>query len=60
MKAAYMKVVPEAYRKGMEMQLDIDRSPQHVIQDMIMQFILSNSSGGPTPMDTNFVGNSAQ
>ena len=51
-KAAYMKVVPEQYKKGLEMQIDIDRSDVHVIEDKVMQFIRTNSSG-IARMETN-------
>ena len=51
-KAAYMKVVPEHFKKGLEMQIDIDRSDVHVIEDKVMQFIRTNSSG-LAGMDTN-------
>ncbi len=44
-KAAYMKVVPEAYKKGLEMQVDVDRSDVSVIEDKIMTFIRSNVNG---------------
>ena len=44
-KAAYMRVVPENYRKGLEMQVDVDRTAVSLIEDKVMQFIRSNSSG---------------
>ena len=44
-KAAYMRVVPENYRKGLEMQVDVDRTAVNLIEDKVMQFIRSNSSG---------------
>lgn len=51
-KSAYMRVVPETYRKGLEMQIDVDRCSTQAIEDKIMQFIRSNSTG-PVGMDTN-------
>ena len=51
-KSAYMRVVPENYRKGLEMQIDVDRCTTQAIEDKIMQFIRSNSTG-PVSMDTN-------
>ena len=49
-KAAYMKVVPGAYKKGLEMQVDVDRSDVGIIEDKIMTFIRSNGNG-PAGMD---------
>ena len=51
-KAAYLKVVPQAYQKGLEMQVDVDRSPIHSIEDKIMTFV-RNHSTGPSGMDTS-------
>eukprot|EP00973_Karenia_brevis_P020699 2843530-Karenia_brevis.AAC.1 len=51
-KAAYMKVVPEAYKRGLEMQIDVDKSDTHVIEDKVMQFIRTHGTG-PAGMDTN-------
>ena len=53
-KAAYMKVVPENYKKGLEMQIDVDRSEVHVIEDKVMQFIRTNSTGVAS-MDTSLL-----
>ena len=49
-KAAYMRVVPETYRKGMELQIDIDKTDPGAIEDKIMQFIRTQSTG-PAGMD---------
>ena len=54
-KAAYMKVVPEAYKRGLEMQIDVDKSEVHIIEDKVMQFIRTHGTG-PVGMDTNNLG----
>ena len=41
-KAAYMRVVPENYKRGLEMQVDVDRCSARAIEDKNMQFIRSN------------------
>ena len=51
-KSAYMRVVPENYKRGLEMQIDVDRCTAQTIEDKIMQFIRSNSTG-PVSMDTS-------
>ena len=49
-KAAYMRVVPETYRKAMETQVDVDKVEPHTLEDKVLVFIRNNSSG-VAPMD---------
>ena len=51
-KAAYMRVVPENYTRGLEMQVDVDRCSAQAIEDKIMQLIRSNPTG-QVSMDTS-------
>ena len=54
-KAAYMRVVPESYRRAMETQVDVDKVEFHNLEDKVLAFIRNNSSGA-APM---YVGNVA-
>ena len=54
-KAAYMRVVPETYRRAMETQIDVDRVQPHNWEDKVFAFIRNNTSGA-APMD---IGNTA-
>ena len=49
-KAAYMRVVPETYRRVMETQVDVDRVEPHNLEDKVLAFIRKNTSGA-APMD---------
>ena len=49
-KAAYMRVVPETYRRAMETQVDVDKVEPHNLEDKVLAFIRNNTSGA-TPMD---------
>ena len=55
-KAAYMKVVPETYRRALETQFDVEEVELHNLEDKVLAFIRNNTSGS-APMD---VGNIAQ
>ena len=49
-KAAYMRVVPETYRRAMETQVDVDKVEPHNLEDKVLAFIRNNTSG-TAPMD---------
>ena len=49
-KAAYMRVVPETYRRAMETQVDVDKVDPHNLEDKVLSFIRNNTSGA-APMD---------
>ena len=49
-KAAYMRVVPETYRRAMETQVDVDKVEPHNLEDKVLAFIRNNTSGA-APMD---------
>ena len=49
-KAAYMRVVPETYRRAMEKQVDVDKVETHSLEDKILVFIRNNTSSA-APMD---------
>ena len=49
-KAAYMRVVPETYRRAMETQVDVDKVEPHHLEDKVLAFIRNNTSGA-APMD---------
>ena len=49
-KAAFMRVVPETYRRAMETQVDVDKVEPHNLQDKVLAFIRNNTSGA-APMD---------
>ena len=49
-KAAYMRVVPETYRRAMETQVDVDKVEPHNLEDKALAFIRNNTSGA-APMD---------
>ena len=49
-KAAYMRVVPETYRRAMETQVDVDKVEPHNLEDNVLAFIRNNTSGD-APMD---------
>ena len=49
-KAAYMRVVPETYRRAMETQVDVDKVETHNLEDTVLAFIRNNTSGA-APMD---------
>ena len=44
-KAAYMRVVPETYRRAMETQVDADKVEPHNLEDKVLAFIRNNTSG---------------
>ena len=44
-KAAYMRVVPETYRRAMETQVDVDKVEPHNLEDKVLAFIRNNTSG---------------
>ena len=48
--AAYMRVVPETHHRAMETQVDVDKVEPHNLEDMVLAFIRSNTSGA-APMD---------
>ena len=50
-KAAYMRVVPETYRRAMETQVDVDQVEPHNLGDEVLAFIRNNTSGA-APMDS--------
>ena len=54
-KAAYMRVAPETYRRAMEAQVDVDKDEPHNLEDKVLAFIRNNTSGA-APMD---IGNMA-
>ena len=47
-KAAYMRVVPETYRRAMETQVDVDKVEPHNLEDKVLAFIRNNTSGACT------------
>ena len=49
-KAAYMRVVPETYRRATETQVDVDKVEPHNLEDKVLVFIRNNTSGA-APMD---------
>ena len=49
-KAAYMRVVAETYRRAMETQVDVDKVEPHNLEDKVLAFIRNNTSGA-APMD---------
>ena len=49
-KAAYIRVVPETYRRAMETQVDVDKVEPHNLEDKVLAFIKNNTSGA-APMD---------
>ena len=49
-KAAFMRVVPETYRRAMETQVDVDKVEPHSLQDKVLAFIRNNTSSA-APMD---------
>ena len=49
-KSAYMRVVPETYRRAMETQVDVDKVEPHNLEDKTHAFIRNNTSG-VAPMD---------
>ena len=49
-KAAFMRVVPETYRRAMETQVDVDKVEPHNLEDNVLAFITNNTSGA-APMD---------
>ena len=49
-KAAYVRVVPETYRRAMETQVDVDKGEPHNLEDKVPAFIRNNTSGA-APMD---------
>ena len=54
MKAAYLRVVPGTYNKGIELQIDIDRTGVGAFEDKIMAFIRVHITG-PVGMDVGNV-----
>ena len=48
--AAYMRVVPETYRRAMETQVGVDKVEAHNLEDEVLAFIRNNTSGA-APMD---------
>ena len=54
-KAAYMKVVPETYRKALETQVDVDKVEPHLLEEKVLAFIRNNTSSA-VPMDIGNVG----
>ena len=49
-KAAYMRVVPETYRRAMETQVDVDKVEPRNLEDKVLACI-RNSTSGAAPMD---------
>ena len=49
-KATYMRVVPETYRRAMETQVDVDKVEPHNLEEKVLAFIRNNTSGA-APMD---------
>ena len=49
-KAAYMRAVPETYRRAMETQVDADKVDTHNLEDKVFAFIRKNTSCN-APMD---------
>ena len=47
--AAYMKVVPETYRRALEMQVDVDKVEPHNLKDRVLAFIRNNTSEAQAP-----------
>ena len=54
-KAAYMRVVPETYRRAMETQVDVYKVEPHNLEDKVLAFIGNNTSRA-APM---YIGNIA-
>ena len=50
-KAAYMRGVPETYRRAVETQVDVDKVEPHNLEDKVLAFIRNNTLGA-APMDT--------
>ena len=44
-KAAYMRVVQETYRRAMETQVDVDKVEPHNLEGKVLAFIRKNTSG---------------
>ena len=53
-KAAYMKVVPETYRRALETQVDVGEVELHNLKDKVLAFIGNNTSGS-APKDIGAV-----
>ena len=53
-KAAYLKVVPETYRRALETQVDVDKVEFHSLKDKVLAFI-RNKTSGSAPMDIGAV-----
>ena len=53
-KAAYVRVVPETYRRAMETQVDVDKVEPHNLEDKVLAFIRNNTSGA-APMDMGII-----
>ena len=51
-KAAYMRVVPETYRRPMETQVDVDKVEPHNLEDKVLAFIRNNTSGAAPMSET--------
>ena len=49
-KATYMRVVPETYRRAVEIQVDVDKVEPHNLEDEFLAFI-RNKTSGAAPMD---------
>ena len=49
-KAAYMRVVPETYRRAMETRVDVHQVEPHNLEDKVLVFIRNNTSSA-APMD---------
>ena len=49
-KAAYVRVVPETYRRAMETQVDVDKVEPHNLKDKVFAFIRNNTCGA-APID---------
>ena len=49
-KAAYMRVVPETYRRAMETQVDVDKVEPHNLEDKVLA-VIRNNTFGAAPMD---------
>ena len=50
-KAAYMRVVPETYRRAMQTQVGVDKVEPHNLEDKVLAFIKNNTSGA-APVDS--------
>ena len=53
-KAAYMKVASETYRRALETQVDVGEAELHNLKDKVLAFIRNNTSGS-APMDIGAV-----